>query len=408
MNRRNFLGNSGKQLVLLGLAGLAKTDLMAVSKDAENNPGRPAGAPARLQYRILGKTGIKMPIVSMGVMNANNPNLIKGAWDAGIRHFDTAWYYQNGNNEKMVGSVLRSLNVKREDVTIATKILLDGYITGKQAKDMFLTRFKESLERLQMDYVDILYYHMPDGLKQINDPSIREAFTELKAEKKIRFSGFSTHTDWPVFVEDATNRKFYDVILVSYNYGMNNDPRIFSSLKKAHEAGIGIIAMKTQCQQDWYKDQLPAELQKYYGEKNMNTALLKWSLNNDYITTAIPGFTTFEQLKEDIAVGYDLTYTNEEKEFFKSKDVKLAILSVCRHCGKCQSTCPQHVDIPSLMRTHMYSLSYGNPLLAKQTLSRIQTGRGLDICKDCTGCVSKCRNKVPIANRINELREIFC
>ena len=54
--------------------------------------------------RTLGRTGIRLPIVSMGVMNSNNPNLLKVGWQSGIRHFDTAWIYQAGNNEKMVGA----------------------------------------------------------------------------------------------------------------------------------------------------------------------------------------------------------------------------------------------------------------------------------------------------------------
>ena len=47
-------------------------------------------------YRTLGKTGIKVPVISMGVMNADNPNLVKAALDAGIVHLDTAWSYQRG------------------------------------------------------------------------------------------------------------------------------------------------------------------------------------------------------------------------------------------------------------------------------------------------------------------------
>jgi uncharacterized protein len=408
MNRRNFLGNTSKQLVVLGLAGLANTTLSA-SKSEHNETRKPLiNSPDNLQFRVLGKTGIKTPVVSMGVMNANNPSLLKGAWDKGIRHFDTAWNYQNGNNEKMVGTVLRELKVRREDVTVATKTLLPGPMTGKEAKELFLKRFDESMARLRMDYVDILYYHMPQGLDQINDPYILEAFNELKEKKRIKFTGFSTHSDWPSLVTDAANHKFYDVILLSYNYAMYNDQRIFDAIKKAYEAGIGLVAMKTQCQQGWYKQELPSDQQKFYSENNMNTALLKWVLKNEYITTAIPGFTSFDQLNEDIAVAYDLTYTKEEEAFLKNKDVKLAIQSVCRQCGQCVPSCPQSVDIPNLMRTHMYSMSYGNPLMAKQTLAQIQTGRGLDNCSNCGKCISQCQYRVPIAARIKDLMDIYC
>ncbi|HPT22381.1 MAG TPA: aldo/keto reductase [Bacteroidales bacterium] len=405
MDRRKFLGNSTKQLVMLNLAGLTTASAFANKSNQDKVTDK-----SKIIYRALGKTGIQIPIVSMGVMNANNPNLVKAAWDAGIRHFDTAWAYQNGNNEKMVGSVIRQLKIKREDVTIATKSTLEGAekLSSRERKAIFLERFEESLNRLQMDYVDILYLHNVRRSEEINDPLILEAFKELKEKKKIRFAGFSNHNDWPDMVTEAAKRKFYDVILLSYNYAMFQDQRVNDALKAAYDAGIGLIAMKTQCKQDWYRSELPANQQKFYEGNTMNSALLKWSLRNECITTAVPGFTTYPQLDEDMAVAYNLAYTNEEDEFFKSKDIKLAIQSVCRHCGKCVDSCPHGVDIPELMRTHMYSLSYGNSLKAKQTLSHIEQGKGLDICKDCNSCSGKCQYRVPVADRINDLREIYC
>jgi uncharacterized protein len=405
MDRRKFIGNSGKQLVALNLLGLTSASALANESKQDKTFDK-----TKILYRTLGKTGISVPIVSMGVMNANNPNLIKAAWDAGIRHFDTAYGYQNGNNEKMVGSVLKELKVRREDVTIATKIGIDfrSMTNGKERKEDFLKRFDESLHRLQMDHVEILYLHAVDELDQVNDPYIMEAFTELKAKKKIRFAGFSTHNYWPELLMDAVKKKFYDVILISYNYAMFDDKVVADAIKAAAEAGIGLIAMKTQCKQGWYRRELPAEQQKYYEDNEMNAALLKWVLRNENIATAIPGFTTYKQLEEDMPAAYNLDFTKEEEEFFKSKDVKLAFQSVCRLCGNCVASCPGKVDIPSLMRTHMYSLSYGNPLMAKQTLSAIKPGFGLDACSKCDQCTGKCQRKVPIAERIHDLKEIYC
>ena len=405
MNRRKFLANSTRQVIVLNALGLGTAGALAAETSDEKLPDND-----KLIYRTLGRTGIKLPVVSMGVMNASNPNLLKVAWESGIRHFDTAWYYQNGNNEKMVGSVLRELKVKREEVTIATKVGFFGppINSGKQRKAYFLERFAESLARLQMDYVDILYLHAATRKEDVNDPYLIEAFNELKEKKQIRFPGFSTHIDWVDLVTDATKRKFYDVILLSFNYSMFRDERIFSTLRAASDTGIGLIAMKTQCRQDWYKQELPSGLQKYYDGSNMNSALLKWALRYNFITTAIPGFTSYDQLEEDMAVAYDLAFTKEEEEFFRSRDIKLSIQSVCRQCGHCTGTCPRNTDIPSLMRTHMYSLSYGNPLLARQTMSQIEEGRGLENCAGCVTCQAGCRYRVQIAGRIAELKEIYC
>ncbi len=407
MDRRKFISKSAKQIALLNIAGVAASTTLTASPALNRN--RISRNPDELIYRVLGKTGIKVPVVNMGVMNANNPGLVRGAWESGMRLFDTAWVYQNGNNEKMVGQVLRELNIRRQDVIVTTKILMPDPAPsrGRERKKMFLDRFSESLSRLQMDYVDILYYHDVQSIKQMNDRFIMDAISELKAQKKVRFSGFSTHIDWPPLVNDAARSRFWDVILLSFNYGMYSDQRIFDAMKQAYDAGIGLVAMKTQCQQNWYLKSLPVEQTMFYEGTLMNTALLKWVLRCEYITTAVPGFTNFTQLNEDIGVAYDLTYSKEEEEFLNNRLVKQAIASVCRHCGSCVASCPQKADIPSLMRTHMYTLSYGNPLAARQTLSQIHPGRGLEACSDCSACIGKCKFMVPIAERIRELKEVW-
>ena len=113
--------------------------------------------------RKLGKTGLELPVVSMGVMRSDNPALVKAAMDAGIRHFDTAHVYQGGKNETMLGEVFK--DYPRDSFTLATKIPLDdvdrhtGTIGPEATKESILAKMDISLQRLQMDYVDILYLH---------------------------------------------------------------------------------------------------------------------------------------------------------------------------------------------------------------------------------------------------------
>ncbi|HLO57997.1 MAG TPA: aldo/keto reductase [Bacteroidales bacterium] len=401
--RRKFLKNA-TGLMAAGLVGTSADTLNAMTRQVSDDP-------AKMMYRTLGRTGIKVPIVSMGVMNSSNPNLLKAGWQLGIRHFDTAWIYQGGNNEKMVGAALKELKVYRNDVVITTKIVVDRNLWQENAADkrkqMLLDRFAQSLERLQMDYVDILMLHDVNSADQINDPGIMEAMMELKQQGKIKHPAFSTHVYWPEILTSAADKGFYDVVLISLNYSMANDEASLKAMKYAASKGIGLIAMKTQCQQDWYKQQLPAETQKYYEGSIMHTALLKWALKHEEIATAVPGFTTFEQLQTDIKVAYDLNYSDEEKKFLEDHNVQLAIQSVCRFCGGCKDSCPHGADIPSLMRTHMYATSYGNTHMTLSTHKGIEKGFGLDVCNTCDECVAQCKNRVQIAERVGELKTLF-
>jgi len=403
-SRRKFLRNA---------TGLIATGLVTNAAIGKAQPVVPSDAGSKRDtdskpiHRTLGRTGISLPIVSMGVMNSNNPNLLKVAWQQGMRHFDTAWIYQAGNNEKMVGSVLRELNIDRKEVVITTKILIDENLKkpefGAERKKQFLSRFAQSMERLQMEYVDILMLHDVNSKEEILDPVIMEAMKELRDQGRIKFPAFSTHVYWPEIITAAADAGFYDVVLISLNYSMANDDASHKAMEYAVSKGMGLIAMKTQCQQDWYKGMLPAETQKYYEGSVMHTALLKWVLRHEQITTSVPGFTTFEQLQADMDIAYKLDYTPDEKKFLEDHNVKLAIQSVCRFCGECRGTCPNGVDIPSLMRSHSYAMGYGNLHMTHLTLGAIPPAEGLAACSDCEECTARCKNQVQIAKRIEEL-----
>jgi len=108
-NRRDFMVGP---IVMAGTASvLGRTDSLLTKLLGDSSP---------LIQRTLGKTGLTMPVVSMGVMNADIPGLLRRSYELGIRHFDTAAGYQGGRNEEMVGSVIKELGV-RPEVIIATK-----------------------------------------------------------------------------------------------------------------------------------------------------------------------------------------------------------------------------------------------------------------------------------------------
>ena len=138
----------------------------------------------------------------------------------------------------------------------------------------------------------------------------------------------------------------------------------------------------------------------------MHSVILKWALRNNFITTAVPGYTTFQQMEMDFSVTYDLEYNPEENKFLEHRNVKLS-LAYCRQYQQCLSTCPKGVDIHNLMRTHMYATCYTNFYQARDTLDEIPRGKGLDACVSCETCRAKCVNRVDIGKRIEELRTIY-
>ncbi len=400
LKRRDFLAKT--------LAGAGAATLLGRVGEAGQATAAVPKAAAPLITRTLGKTGIVLPVVNMGVMNADNPDLVRRAYELGMRHFDTAAGYWRGKNEEMVGKVLGELGARSKAV-IATKVAIPPAqrenLSPSALKDAFIKVFEGSLKRLKTDYVDIIYIHDVSIVDDAKRPGFLEALAELKDQKKARFVGFSCHQNMAACIDEAVSSGAYDVLLVAYNYAMQDDDRLAKSIEAAAAKGIGLVAMKTQCMQSWYRDELPADQKAYYGGSIVQTAVLKWALRNKAFACAVPGFTNFGELDEDIGVARDLALTGEEKAFLADRNIRTA-MAHCVQCGGCLGTCPAGVETPTLMRAHMY-LRYPNVFQARAALEGLPAGRGLDGCASCASCVARCRGRIDIGRRIGQLKLHF-
>ena len=344
----------------------------------------------------------------MGVMNADNLELVRKSYEIGVRLFDTAASYQRGRNEEIVGKVLKDLNA-RDQAVIVTKVLVPSLrerLGPDKQKTEFVKMAEGSLKRLKTDYVDVILLHDVSSIEDVNNPGVKEAMQVLKDQKKARFVGFSTHNNMAACLDEAAKTDFYDVLLVAFNYALSDDSKLYRSLSNAVSKGIGILAMKTQCSQYWYRDDfVPDTKRRYYG-KIMHAAVLKWVLQHDFIAAAVPGYTTFDQMEEDFSVAYDLTYNPEEKKFLEDSQVKLS-LAYCRQCNSCLPTCPKGVNIPALMRTHLYAACYANFYQARDTFDSIPKEKGIQVCASCGSCLAICAHRIDIPQRIDELRALY-
>lgn len=387
LSRRKFLSGSALALTPLAMNRLGEA---AVNLTAAAQPKQ------SIIKRKLGRTGLQIPIVSMGVMNADNPAVVKESYETGVRFFDTAMGYQAGRNEEMVGSVIKSLGV-RDKVYIQTKIFMPRTApnaTAEQLSAEILKSLDGCLKRLQSDYVDILLLHGAT-VPIMNNPGVMQALGDAKKQKRARFIGFSTHEATQTLNEVAKS-SFYDAVTIMFNFTNASDTALLDAIKKAHASGVGIIAMKTQAGR---RGPTP-------GPFVNQTAALKWVLNHPEIATAIPGYTNFEHMKEDFSVAYGLTYTKEEKDFLATKNL-VAQMQFCQQCSECVPTCAKRLDIPTLMRTHMYAARYENFVHARTTFEEIEEGRRLNDCSNCAECTARCSRHVDVARNMRDLKAMY-
>lgn len=389
IHRRSFLKSSviGTTAALLGGRAMAS-----------NSDGKTSGITERkLIYRVLGKTGIRLPVISMGVMRADNPALVRASLDKGIVMYDTAHGYMRGNNETMLGEVFK--DVPRNKIIIATKIKLDGVdrttgaFTDATSADKLVELLEVSLQRLQFDYVDILYVHDVWSREAALYEPVINTLQKLKALGKIRYAGMSTHRNMAVVIRAAVESKFYDVVLTSYNFQMMNNGEMKEALALAGKEKLGIVAMKTMA-----GGFLDRERTKPVNCK----AALKWALQNENICTAIPGFTALEHVESACSVMDNLELTDEEMNQLEN-DAGIAGL-FCEGCSNCQHACKRNLPVPDLMRAYMYTYGYHEYNTARELVCSFDLGE--DPCEGCEECTVRCSRGLAVAERISDISRI--
>lgn len=396
-SRRKFLATSAAGLVSAGIAGLSPT--LSLAQDAGKSTGE-------IIHRQLGKTGLKVPVITHGCGACNDAGVIQAAYNMGVRMFDTAATYQTGANEMLIGSVLKKMGV-RDKSLILTKIYTSGQRrdeSPEKIKKKLATLAEGSLKRLRTDYIDILLIHSVDSEDIAGNPAITEGMQELKKQGKVKHIGISTHANMTEVINSvADNADTWDVLLTTFNFTLANDAEFMAAIEKAGKKDIGIIGMKTLA----FAAQWPnPDSRGNYSTETATTALMKWALHNKYIATIMVAFNNMEHMAVDFPVAYDTEFSADEKKLLTDNSVELS-MGMCFQCSECLPSCPKNADIPTLMRTNMYATKYVDFNLAQSALVEIEQNRGLDVCISCDNCVAKCVNTVDIKNRIGELTSIY-
>jgi len=380
MGRRDFL-----KTTTTGLGGFAYLSA---------NLTRPPDAPDKFEgTRVLGRTGIRVPIVSMGVMNTDNPQLVRAALDAGYVFLDTAQGYQRGTNESMLGEILKDR--PRNSFFIATKASLPkDQTTGGYGPDAteeaYTKKIDTSLKSLGLDYIDIYHHHGTWTRGATLHGPILSALQKAKQAGKIRWIGVSTHRNEPEVVEAATDSKVYDIALAAYNFRQQHAAEVQKAIAKAAGAGLGIVGMKS----------MGGNRGGAYASTQIDArACIKWVLQDPHVATVICGFTTFDQMTLDLAILKDLTLTASERE--QLRKASLAAGLYCQGCGACVGQCRQALPIPELMRAHMYLYGYRNLVAAQDLVLSLALPN--TVCGDCGACPVACMNRWNVSERVRDV-----
>lgn len=165
-----------------------------------------------MKYKLLGNTGIKVSELCLGTMTFGGKGywtaigqlpqqavdeIVKQSVDAGINFIDTANVYSEGLSEELTGKAISNLGLKRDDLIIATKVrgkMGEGVNEIGLSRKHIMQQVDESLQRLNIDYIDLYQIHGYDALTPIEE-TIR-TLDDLVKSGKVRYIGCSNITAW--------------------------------------------------------------------------------------------------------------------------------------------------------------------------------------------------------------------
>jgi voltage-dependent potassium channel beta subunit len=300
-----------------------------------------------MEYRHLGKAGIRVSELSFGswVTFHNQADvkaavdMMSAAYDAGVNFFDNAEVYANGKSEEVMGAALRQLGWRRGSYLVSTKFYW-GIQDGMNEKSTLnrkrlIEGINGSLQRLQLDYVDLIYCHRPDSTTPIEETvwamhNIIEwgkaiywgtsewAAAEIAAAIEIaeRHHLHKPVTEQPVYNLFERHRfsPEYQRVYKDYGYGSTTWSPLASGLltgkysqgipagSRGALEGYGWLQKHLTDQEKLAKVQALESIAEELSCK-LSQLALAWCLKNPFVSTVITGASRVEQVHENMKAG---------------------------------------------------------------------------------------------------------
>ncbi|MBT9718182.1 aldo/keto reductase [Enterococcus durans] len=312
----------------------------------------------KMTYRRTGKSGLKLPLLSLGLWQnfgdhdpiSNQREILRGAFDMGITHFDLANNYGGpaGAAEKNFGRIFKEdFTAYRDEMIISSKAgyhMWEGPYGEWGSRKSIIASCDQSLQRMGLDYVDIFYHHRPDPETSLEETA--EALIQLVRQGKALYVGISNYNGEDTQkMTEILRKKEAPFIIHQMRYNMFSRELLEDDLAPVlEENGLGAITFSPLAQgllTKRYLNGIPEDsrahrkeipflsedqvtptlhkitlLQELAETRNQSLAqmALAWNLRQESVTSVLVGASRLSQLQESVRMMDNLHFSPEEED----------------------------------------------------------------------------------------------
>lgn len=329
---------------------------------------------------------------------------------AGYKYFDTAYIYNKGSSEKVIGTILTD-RYPREKFILTDKMPC-MLIRSREDYDKI---FQKQLERTHVEYFDYYFFHAL-GKKYYKQIEELDGFGWMKQkleEGKIKHIGFSYHDDAETLDIILSEHPEVELVQLQLSYADWDNPSIQShknyEVCVKHNRKVSVMGPL----KGGSLVNLPADVETVLKKYEPDREIASWGLNFaaglDNVFVVLSGMSTIDQVESNIKIMDNASpLTEEEKkvlqdavELLKSKNA-----IACTACRYCVDGCPMSINIPSYFGLYNTQHVYGMGDNYIQTYMNIKGGKPSD-CIGCGQCESICPQHLPVIDNLKKVTDVF-